>query len=128
MNPTIHPEWARARSANLDRRAEREWMALAAVAHPAIARAVAGEMVLAARRPRKQQARGQMLTPPLLARCLLMLLSVRRRNRPGLQGSCRNDGFLDAQDLPHGCHADAVAGPGEFPVHSAVSPPRILPR
>lgn len=78
MNPTIHQEWARARGAGLHRRAEREQMALAAIAHPAIARAVAGEMVLTARRPRKQQAGGQMLTLPLLARRLLTLLSMRR--------------------------------------------------
>ena len=77
MTRTIHQEWPRAPSADLCRRAERGPMALAAIAHPAIARAVAGEMVQAARRPRKQQAGGQMLTP-LLARRLLTLLSVRR--------------------------------------------------
>jgi hypothetical protein len=91
MTPTIHQEWARARSADLYRRAERERMALAAIAHPATPRAVASEMVPAARRPRKQQAEAQMLTVPVLARRLLTLLRVRRlrpaRRQPAEPGT-----------------------------------------
>ena len=63
MNAAIHQEWARVRSADLYRRAERE------------------RMVLAARHRRKQQARDQMATLPLLTRSLLTLLCARRLRR-----------------------------------------------
>jgi hypothetical protein len=35
---------------------------------------------------------------------------------------------MGPQDPPHGCCADAVTEPGEFPVHPAVSPGRVLLR